>query len=47
MQVLKVSVSNLATFYMLYKDINLINTEIDIYRKVSHQKRLELLQKNT
>jgi predicted Zn-dependent peptidase len=27
--------SNLATFYMLYKDINLINTEIDIYRSIT------------
>jgi zinc protease len=26
---------NLATFYMLYKDINLINTEIDIYRSIT------------
>jgi predicted Zn-dependent peptidase len=26
---------NLATYYMLYKDVNLINTEIDMYRTIT------------
>ena len=28
---------NLATYYMLYGDINLINTEIDIYRSITRE----------
>lgn len=28
---------NLATYYMLYKDVNLINTEIDIYRSITRE----------
>ncbi len=29
--------NNLATYYLLYKDVNLINTEIDIYRSVTRE----------
>lgn len=29
--------SNLATYYMLYKDVNLINTKIDIYRSITRE----------
>ncbi|MDR1809829.1 MAG: insulinase family protein [Prevotella sp.] len=28
---------NLATYYMLYKDVNLINTEIDLYRSITRE----------
>ncbi len=28
---------NLATYYLLYKDVNLINTEIDIYRSITRE----------
>ena len=28
---------NLATFYMLYKDVNLINTEIEMYRSITSE----------
>jgi hypothetical protein len=27
--------SNLATYYMLYNDVNLINTEIEMYRTIT------------
>ncbi len=29
--------SSLATFYMLYKDVNLINTEMEIYRSITRE----------
>ena len=29
--------SNLATYYMLYGDVNLVNTEIDIYRSITRE----------
>ena len=29
--------SNLATYYMLYKDVNLINTEIEMYRSITKE----------
>ena len=35
MLVLKVLQDSLATYYMLYDDINLINKEIDIYRSIT------------
>jgi len=36
---------NLATYYMLYKDINLINTEIDIYRSITREEIKEVAKK--
>jgi predicted Zn-dependent peptidase len=29
--------SNLATYYLLYGDVNLINTEIDMYRSITRE----------
>jgi predicted Zn-dependent peptidase len=37
--------SNLATFYMLYKDVNLVNTEIDIYRSITREEIRETAKK--
>jgi len=37
--------SNLATFYLLYGDVNLINTEIDIYRKITREEIREVAKK--
>lgn len=37
--------SNLATYYMLYKDVNLINTEIDIYRSITREEIREVAKK--
>jgi predicted Zn-dependent peptidase len=36
---------NLATYYMLYGDINLINTEIDIYRSITREEIREISKK--
>ena len=36
---------NLATYYMLYGDINLINTEIDIYRSITREEIRETAKK--
>lgn len=36
---------NLATYYMLYKDVNLINTEIDIYRSITREEIREVAKK--
>ena len=36
---------NLATYYMLYSDINLINTEIDIYRSITREEIRETAKK--
>jgi zinc protease len=36
---------NLASYYLLYKDINLINTEIDIYRSVTREEIREVAKK--
>jgi len=36
---------NLATYYMLYGDANLINTEIDIYRKITREEIREVAKK--
>jgi predicted Zn-dependent peptidase len=36
---------NLATYYMLYGDINLINTEIDIYRSISREEIRDISKK--
>ncbi|MCA6423357.1 pitrilysin family protein [Flavobacterium sp. j3] len=36
---------NLATFYMLYGDINLINTEIDIYRSITREEIRDVAKK--
>lgn len=37
--------SNLATYYLLYKDINLINTEIDIYRSITREEIRDVAKK--
>lgn len=37
--------SNLATYYLLYGDINLINTEIDIYRSITREEIKEVAKK--
>ncbi|KGO88014.1 peptidase M16 [Flavobacterium rivuli WB 3.3-2 = DSM 21788] len=37
--------SNLATFYMLYGDVNLVNTEIDIYRSITREEIREVAKK--
>jgi zinc protease len=37
--------NNLATYYMLYKDVNLINTEIDIYRSITREEIKEVAKK--
>ena len=36
---------NLATYYMLYGDINLINTEIDIYRSITREEIRDIAKK--
>src|SRR5690606_27296653 len=36
---------NLATYYMLYGDVNLINTEIDIYRSITREEIREAAKK--
>ena len=36
---------NLATYYLLYGDINLINTEIDIYRSITREEIREVAKK--
>lgn len=36
---------NLATYYMLYKDVNLINTEIDIYRSITREEIRDVAKK--
>ena len=36
---------NLATFYMLYKDVNLINTEIEMYRSITKQEIQDVAKK--
>ncbi len=36
---------NLASYYMLYGDINLINTEIDIYRSITREEIREVAKK--
>ncbi len=37
--------NNLATYYMLYGDVNLINTEIDIYRSITREEIREVAKK--
>ncbi|WP_372474545.1 M16 family metallopeptidase [Capnocytophaga sp. ARDL2] len=37
--------SNLATYYLLYKDINLVNNEIDIYRSITREEIREVAKK--
>lgn len=37
--------SNLATYYMLYGDVNLINTEIDIYRSITREEIRDVAKK--
>jgi zinc protease len=37
--------SNLATYYLLYKDVNLINTEIDLYHSITREEIREVAQK--
>jgi len=36
---------NLATFYLLYGDTNLINTEVDIYRSITREDIREVAKK--
>jgi zinc protease len=36
---------NLATYYMLYKDVNLINTELDIYRSITREEIRDIAKK--
>ena len=36
---------NLASYYLLYGDVNLINTEIDIYRKITREEIREVAKK--
>jgi len=36
---------NLATFYLLYKDVNLINTELDLYRSITREEIREVAKK--
>ena len=36
---------NLATFYMLYKDVNLINTEIEMYRSITKEEIRDVAKK--
>jgi predicted Zn-dependent peptidase len=36
---------NLATYYMLYGDINLINTEIEIYRSITREEIRDIAKK--
>lgn len=36
---------NLATYYLLYKDVNLINTEIEIYRSITREEIREVAKK--
>ena len=37
--------NSLATYYMLYDDINLINTEIDIYNSITREEIREIAKK--
>ena len=37
--------SNLATYYMLYGDVNLINTEADIYRSITREEIRDIAKK--
>jgi predicted Zn-dependent peptidase len=37
--------NNLATYYLLYKDVNLINTEMDIYRSITREEIREVAKK--
>lgn len=36
---------NLATYFMLYKDVNLINTEIEIYRSITREEIRDIAKK--
>jgi predicted Zn-dependent peptidase len=36
---------NLATYYMLYKDVNLINTEIEIYHSITREEIRDVAKK--
>lgn len=36
---------SLATYYLLYKDVNLVNTEIDIYRSITREEMREVARK--
>ena len=37
--------NNLATYYLLYKDINLINTEIELYHSITREEIREVAKK--
>ena len=37
--------SNLATYYMLYGDVNLINTELDIYKSITKEEIRDVAKK--
>ena len=36
---------NLATYYMLYKDVNLINTEVEMYRSITREEIRDIAKK--
>ncbi|RYZ75528.1 MAG: insulinase family protein, partial [Proteobacteria bacterium] len=36
---------NLASYYMLYGDVNLVNTEIDIYRNITREEIRDVARK--
>jgi predicted Zn-dependent peptidase len=36
---------NLATYYMLYGDVNLINTEIQVYRSITREEIRDVAKK--
>ena len=36
---------NLATYYLLYGDVNLINTEIDMYRSITREEMRDVAKK--
>lgn len=37
--------SNLATYYMLFKDVNLVNTEIEMYRSITREEIRDIAKK--
>ena len=37
--------SSLATYYMLYDDINLINSQLDIYKSISREEMRDVAKK--
>jgi predicted Zn-dependent peptidase len=37
--------SSLATYYMLYDDVNLINTQLDLYRSITREEIRDVAKK--